>query len=88
MSAEPPSNVTLTDRAGLEKWQRDTAATGLAALSARISDAGPVLRELAAHDTVDCVAGGAIMALWAAGECLDDVVTALGDGRLGGGEGT
>jgi hypothetical protein len=63
-----------------------SAGDELAEAAARIDRAITILRKLAERDTVDCVCGGAIMALDDAQDHLDDVLTALGDGRLAGGE--
>jgi len=88
MIGEPPSNMRLTDRGGLDQYRRDTTVAELTETGCSISWAITILRKLAEHDTVDVVCGGAIMALDDAQDHLDDVITALADGRLQAGEGT
>jgi hypothetical protein len=63
-----------------------SAGDELAETAAGIDRAMRILRKLAERDTVDCVCGGAIMALDDAQDHLDDVIIALEDGRLAGGE--
>ena len=88
MIAKPRSNVEITDQAGMDRYRRDTAVAEFAETVARMACAMTRLKVLAERDTVDCVAGGAIMALDDAQDHLNDVITALGDGRLTAGEGT
>jgi hypothetical protein len=80
--SEPRSNMEITDRAGLARYRRDCAVTDLTGTVTSIECAIAILRKLAERDTVDLVCGGAIVALDDAGDHLDDVLTALEDGRL------
>ena len=86
MICDPRSNVEITDQAGMDRYRRDTAVAELTETGCSISCAITILRKLAEHDTVDVVCGGAIMALDDAQDHLDDVITALRDGRLEAGE--
>lgn len=82
MISEPPSNMRLTNRGERDRWKHANVVTDLTETAAKIDDAMTTLKVLAEHDTVDCVCGGAIVALSDAGDHLDDVLTALEDGRL------
>jgi hypothetical protein len=79
---EPRSNMTLTDHHGLARYRRDEAVNALVETANRISDAMTVLTWLARHDTEDKVCGEALSALEDDAGYLDDVITALNDGRL------
>jgi hypothetical protein len=79
---EPRSNMTITDRHGLARYRRDNIVTALTDTANGISYAIRILKDLAGHDTENCVAGGASLALQDAADHLDDVLTALEDGCL------
>jgi hypothetical protein len=81
---EPPSNMRITDRGERDRWQHANVVTDLTEAANGIQNAMRILRKLAERDTVDCVCGGALLALDDAGDHLDDVLTALEDGRLTG----
>ena len=59
-----------------------SAEIDLTETSNAISDAIRILKELKHHDTDDKVCGEAIPALDDAADHLEDVITALADGRL------
>ena len=79
---EPRSNMTITDRHGLARYRRDNIVTALTDTANGISYAIRILKDLAVHDTGDKVCGEALSALGDVTDYLDDVITALNDGRL------
>ena len=79
---EPRSNMTITDRHGLARYRRDGIVTALTDTANGISYAIRILKDLAASDTEDGVCGEALGALGDVTDYLDDVITALNDGRL------
>jgi len=82
VTAVPPSNMRLTGRAERDRWRQSNIVSDLTDDANGISDAIAILRKLAEHDTDDKVCAAAVSALEDTTDYLDDVITALSDGRL------
>jgi hypothetical protein len=82
MIGEPPSNMRITDRGERDRWQHANTEIELTETADKIISTVRVLRKLAEHDTEDKVCAAAVAALEDTTDYLDDVITALNDGRL------
>jgi hypothetical protein len=74
--------MRITDRSERDRWRQSNIVSDLTDDANGISDAIAILRKPAEHDTDDKVCAAAVAALEDTTGYLDDVITALNDGRL------